>query len=56
MRYVIKDVLNERYLFGNKTFDPSRELARVFESKEEAQCHIQNWFDNSTNRYVILPK
>lgn len=52
--YKILHVPTGRYLFGNKTFTTNPKCYRNFESREKAQAHIDEWFDNINNEYVII--
>ena len=54
--FVIKCITTGRYLFGNKVFiDPKdyTSVYRQFDSMMAAKSHIDEWFDNSDNEYVI---
>ena len=54
--FVIKCITTGRYLFGNKRFiSPCTDTDsyRKFDSMMAAKSHIDEWFDNSDNEYVI---
>ena len=54
--FVIKCITTGRYLFGNKVFiDPAKDpkIYHQFDSMMSAKSHIDEWFDNSDNEYVI---
>lgn len=44
-----------QFLFGNSSLVNDRNRARKFETRTEAQNHIDHWFYNSDNDYSIVP-
>ena len=49
--YIIQKVqiLGKSYVYGNKTYTTSLFHARQFDTLEEAENHIENWFGKGTH-------
>lgn len=57
MRFLVKRNSDGEYVFGNKTFTSNVKQARKFNTHEEAESHIDSWFNPAeyTAEYIADP-